>query len=105
MRKILVNVLKSALCVGLAASCLLATAPAQAHDGYPPEAYIATYNPYYYEGRPMYYYGGYWYYRNGRTWSHYDSEPRHLRDYRTSGAYHGGAHYYGRAHGGGYRHR
>jgi hypothetical protein len=105
MDRILVNVLKSVLCVGLTASCLLATAPAQADEDYPPDGYIATYRPAYYEGRPVYYYGGYWYYRDGRAWHHYASEPRYLHDYRGGHSYYGAPHYYGRAHGGGYRHR
>ena len=101
------SVLKSVLCLGLISSCLMATVPARAQDDldYPPEAYIATYEPVYYEGRPVYYYGGYWYYREGRAWRHYAAEPHYLHEYRGSHAYYGGAHYYGRAHGGGYRHR
>ena len=104
MKLTLVNVLKSVLFVGVVASCLVATAPAQAQDeDYPPDAYIATYEPAYFEGRPVYYYGGYWYYRDGRAWRHYAIEPGYLRGYRGAHPYYG-AHYYGygRAHGGGY---
>ncbi len=105
MKRTLVNLLKSVLCIGVIASCLVAAAPAQAQDeDYPPEAYIATYEPAYFEGRPVYWYGGYWYYRDGHAWHHYASEPYYLRNYRGAHPYYGGAHYYGygRAHGGGY---
>ena len=105
MKVTLVNVLKSVLCVGVTASCLVAAAPAQAQEGYPPETYIATSEPAYFEGRPVYYYGGYWYYRDGHAWRHYASEPYYLRDYRGAHAHFGSAYYYGRSHGGGYRHR
>ncbi len=105
MKQNVLNVLKSVLCLGVMSSCLVATVPAQAQDDYPPDAYIAAYEPAYYEGRPVYYYGGYWYYREGRTWHHYGAEPSYLHEYRGSHGYYGGAHYYGRAHGGGYRHR
>ncbi|HVR60272.1 MAG TPA: hypothetical protein VMU50_00160 [Polyangia bacterium] len=42
---------------------------------YPPDAYIATTEPIYFEGRATYFYGGRWYYRDGGRWSHYDREP------------------------------
>ena len=46
------------------------------YDGYyPPDAYVATTEPVYYEGRPLYWYGGRWYYREGGRWAHYTREP------------------------------
>ncbi len=47
-------------------------------DGYPPDGYIATTEPVYFEGRASYWYGGRWYYRNGGGWGHYDREPAGL---------------------------
>jgi hypothetical protein len=44
-------------------------------DGYPPDAYIATTEPVYFEGHAAYWYGGRWYYRDGGRWNHYDREP------------------------------
>lgn len=43
--------------------------------GYPPDAYIPTTEPFYFEGRATYWYGGHWYYRDGGRWNHYDREP------------------------------
>lgn len=49
------------------------------YDGdYPPDAYIGTTEPIYFEGRANYWYGGRWYYRNGGGWNHYDREPSAL---------------------------
>jgi hypothetical protein len=55
------------------------------YDDYPPDAYIATTVPFYYEGHASYWYGGRWYYRDGGRWSHYDHEPRGLYDHRMQG--------------------
>jgi hypothetical protein len=52
-------------------------------DGYPPDAYIATTEPVYYEGRPTYYYGGRWYFRDGGHWAHYNREPTFLSQRRV----------------------
>ena len=49
--------------------------PAGDYDDYPPDAYIATTEPVYFEGHAAYWYGGRWYYRDGGRWSHYDREP------------------------------
>ena len=49
--------------------------PAGYYDDYPPDAYIATTEPVYFEGRAAYWYGGRWYYRDGGRWGHYDREP------------------------------
>lgn len=50
---------------------------------YPPDAFIATSEPVYWEGRPAYWYGDRWYYRDGGRWSYYQSEPRGLYEHRV----------------------
>jgi hypothetical protein len=53
---------------------------------YPPDAYIATTEPIYFDGRANYWYGGQWYYRGaGGRWSHYDHEPPALYQRRMQG--------------------
>ena len=52
---------------------------------YPPDAYIATAAPVYYEGRPAYWYGGRWYYRDGGRWGYYRNEPSYLYSRRGYG--------------------
>jgi len=78
-------------------------------DGYPPDEYIATTTPVYYEGHAAYWYGNRWYYRDGGgRWAHYDHEPAGLaarrgqftagarvnygRPSSRGGGYHGGGH-------------
>jgi len=51
--------------------------------GYPPDAYIATTAPVYYDGYPTYWYNGGWYYRAGGRWNHFDREPPALYDRRV----------------------
>lgn len=63
-----------------------ASFPGVAVDTYPPDGYIATTEPVYYEGRATYWYGGSWYYRNGNSWSHYDREPAALQQRRMQAA-------------------
>lgn len=53
---------------------------------YPPDEYVATIEPYYYEGHASYWYDGRWYYRDGGRWGHYDREPPHLRELRVRAA-------------------
>ena len=60
----------------------VAYAPSEYGD-YPPDAYIATAEPVYFEGRASYWYGGRWYYRDGNRWGHYDREPAALRQRRA----------------------
>jgi hypothetical protein len=55
-------------------------------DGYPSDAYIATTEPVYFEGRPTYWYGGRWNYRDGGRWNHYDREPVALGQRRVQSA-------------------
>ncbi len=63
-----------------------ATYPGIAIDAYPPDGYIATTEPIYYEGRANYWYGGSWYYRDGDHWGHYDREPPALQQRRMQAA-------------------
>ena len=49
--------------------------PGGGYDDYPPDGYIATTTPVYFEGHASYWYGGHWYYRDGNHWNHYDREP------------------------------
>jgi hypothetical protein len=57
------------------------------YDGdYPPDSYIATTEPVYYDGRASYWYGGRWYYRDGGGWRHYDHEPSALYSRRVQAA-------------------
>ena len=55
-----------------------ATLPGMGYDDYPPDGYIATTEPVYFEGRPSYWYGNRWYYREGGRWNHYEREPHGL---------------------------
>jgi hypothetical protein len=76
--------------------------PAGYYADYPPDDYVATTEPVYYEGYPAYWYGGFWYYRGpGGRWNHYDREPSALynrrlrsppvrRGYERSGGHFGG---------------
>jgi hypothetical protein len=52
---------------------------------YPPDGYIATTEPWYYDGQACYWYGGFWYYRNGGRWGRYDREPAALHARRLQG--------------------
>ena len=52
---------------------------------YPPDAYIATTEPWYFDGQACYWYGGMWYYRSGGGWGHYNHEPAALRARRQQG--------------------
>lgn len=54
------------------------------YDDYPSDAFIATTEPVYFEGRATYWYGGRWWYRDGRRWGHYDREPPNLYQRRIS---------------------
>jgi hypothetical protein len=60
-----------------AAACVARVGPAYSvgYYDYPPDAYIATTEPVYFEGHATYWYGGRWYYRDGGRWGRYDREP------------------------------
>jgi hypothetical protein len=70
------------------AGCELETGPEYpggAYLDYPPDAYIATTEPWYFDGQACYWYGGFWYYRNGGRWGRYDREPAVLHARRMQG--------------------
>jgi hypothetical protein len=46
--------------------------PGGYYGDYPPDAYIATTQPVYVDGRASYWYGNRWVYRDGGRWNHYD---------------------------------
>ncbi|HEX3775144.1 MAG TPA: hypothetical protein VHV51_11810 [Polyangiaceae bacterium] len=58
--------------------------PAGDYDDYPSDAYIATTEPVYFNGRATYWYNNHWYYRDGNRWSHYDQEPPALASRRAA---------------------
>jgi hypothetical protein len=60
--------------------------PVGAYGYYPSDGFIATTEPFYYEGRAAYWYGGRWNYRTGGGWGHYDREPSALYQRRMQGA-------------------
>jgi hypothetical protein len=62
----------------------------------PPPAFVATFQPEYFEGRPVYWYHNNWYYRGEHGWSFYRTEPRYLRDRRAHWVDHPRVHYYRR---------
>jgi hypothetical protein len=76
-----------ACAVGLSATLAASPGciPVIGYDDYPPDAYIATTAPVYFEGRPMYWYGNRWSYREGGHWNHYDREPAGLYQRRMQG--------------------
>ena len=59
--------------------------PMIGYDDYPPDGYVATTAPVYFEGRPVYWYGNRWSYREGVHWNHYDREPAGLYQRRMQG--------------------
>ncbi len=61
--------------------------PAGYYGDYPPDGYVATTEPVYFEGRASYWYGNRWYYRDGGRWGHYDREPAGLYQRRSQGAF------------------
>jgi hypothetical protein len=54
----------------------------------PPHAYVASYEPVYYNGYAHYWYGNRWYYRDHATWRWYDREPLYLYERRGEWAHH-----------------
>ena len=90
------NMFRRTACVFALLTSIVATAgcgmemgasfPGVAVDSYPPDGYIATTEPVYYEGHATYLYGGSWYYRDGNRWNHYDREPPALQQRRTQAA-------------------
>ncbi len=54
------------------------------YDDYPPDEFIATTEPVYFDGHASYWYGDRWYYRDGGRWNHYDHEPPALYSRRNA---------------------
>jgi hypothetical protein len=53
-------------------------------DGdYPPDDFIATTEPVYYDGHAAYWYHSHWYYRDGAHWRSYGHEPPALAQRRA----------------------
>jgi hypothetical protein len=70
--------------VGALAFVSLLGARAFAQWDPPPDEYIATSEPVYYEGHPAYWYNGHWFWRDEHGgWGHYDREPPFLADRRA----------------------
>jgi hypothetical protein len=60
--------------------------PDGAYGDYPADGYVATTEPFYYNGFATYWYGGRWNYRDGSgRWNHYDREPAALAQHRMQG--------------------
>jgi hypothetical protein len=75
--------------IAACAGCAVGVGPGYAEGAYgyyPSDAFIATTNPFYYQGRANYWYGGRWNYRNGNTWGYYGSEPAALYNRRMQGS-------------------
>jgi hypothetical protein len=71
---------------------------------YPPNAYVAAYTPYYYNGSAHYLYRNNWYYRDHLGWHGYAHEPGGLYGQRGAWGAHGwggGGRGWGGGHGGG----
>ncbi len=104
MNRYLSSISQAIVCVSVVLSCMVVV-PARAQIRikiFPPSWLIATTKPVYHMGRAAYWYRNRWYYRHGREWRFYKKEPGPLRIYRERRA--GSKHFYGRRHGGGYRH-
>ena len=70
---------------GLVLATGLGSTPARAGveiEIFPPNFFIATARPVYYEGHAAYWYRNRWYYRDGRSWRYYHEEPHYLHDWR-----------------------
>jgi hypothetical protein len=74
----------SACDVGVAADYPPGEYPPGYYDDYPPDEFIATAEPVYFDGHASYWYGNHWYYRDGGRWNHYDHEPPGLYNRRMA---------------------
>jgi hypothetical protein len=86
------SLLPRTLCAALAAAtlaampaCTMTAYPENYADdgGYPPDDFVATTQPVYFEGHAAYWYGNHWYYRDGAHWRSYAHEPPALAQRRA----------------------
>jgi hypothetical protein len=54
----------------------------------PPSAYVASYEPIYYNGFAHYWWRDHWYYRDHGSWHWWDREPAFLHDHRGEWDHH-----------------
>jgi hypothetical protein len=106
MNRFSLAMLRALLCTGGIVACLSSSVgTAQEVVVYPPDEFVATTAPVYFEGRPAYWWRGRWYYRDHASWGYYHDEPRYLHDWRGGHREGPARQFYGRDHGGGYRRR
>ena len=73
----------AALPLSMVAGLALAQVPAPPP---PPDTYVATVEPTYYNGQPVYWYQDHWYWRDANNnWQYYAQEPQFLHDHRMHG--------------------
>jgi hypothetical protein len=97
MNIIKTTLLSTVLSAGVAAAISLTPATANAQEIYVggvPDAYIATTEPVYYNGRAHYWYNNHWAYRDGANWRYYGAEPAYFSSWRAR--YPAGRWHYGR---------
>jgi len=84
---------KLLISAALPVAAALCYAPAaQAQVVVVPPAYVASYEPVYYNGYAHYYYNNHWYYRDHGVWRGYAAEPAWLVERR--GTWAGRRHYW-----------
>jgi hypothetical protein len=80
--------ISTAVAGAIALAAVLAPSAAKADVVVVPEAYVATYQPFYYNGFAHYFYRNHWYYRDHGAWRGYEHEPAFLHDHRGEWASH-----------------
>jgi hypothetical protein len=88
MRAPLLCILAAAAAPLLAIATDSSSARAQAVVVYPTSAYVAAYEPVYYNGFAHYWYRDRWFYRDHGAWRWYDHEPGFLHDRRGEWGHH-----------------
>jgi hypothetical protein len=80
------NLLLAGLCVAALAACVepIGAMGDEYGGDYPPDAYIATTQPVYFEGRAAYWWGNHWYYRDGGGWHGWARPPAALQEHRAA---------------------
>lgn len=99
-----VTLMQRLVVAGLLSTSLIAAtslAQIQVEIG-PPNDFIATTQPVYFEGHAAYWFRDRWMFRDGGAWRSYREEPAFLRE-RRGPRYEPVRQFYGREHGGGYR--